>query len=45
MLTSKGADFEKKGLKPDAPVTGAPIEAALKTLAGNALSGAREGGA
>lgn len=33
MLTSKGVDFEGKGLKPDVATQGDPLEAAVKSLA------------
>jgi hypothetical protein len=32
MMTSKGIDFDRKGLKADSPAVGDPIEAALKAL-------------
>lgn len=35
MLTSRGVDFEKKGLRPDAPAAGDPVDAALKSLSSN----------
>jgi carboxyl-terminal processing protease len=34
MLTSKGVDFDGKGLQADLPATGDPIDAAVKALSG-----------
>lgn len=35
LLTSRGVAFEGKGLKPDAPAAGDPVEAAVKVLSRN----------
>jgi C-terminal peptidase prc len=43
LLTSKGVDFDRKGLKADVPVTGEPIDAAVKALSSAAANPAGNG--